>query len=615
MPIQILSNQLANQIAAGEVVERPSSVVKELVENSIDAGATNIEIEIEKGGHKRVCIRDNGCGITKDELELALSRHATSKIVELQDLESIDSLGFRGEALASISSVARLTLTSKPADQQQAWQAYAEGRDMQVVVQPAAHPNGTSIDVVDLFFNTPARRKFLRTEKTEFAHIDEIVKRIALSRFDVSISLKHNGKVVRKYPAVKSKDLWHKRVANVCGKNFVDTAVLINNDFEQLHLSGWHCAPGEGRPQSDLQYFFVNGRVMRDKLINHAIRQAYEGVIDPNSHPAFVLYLELPATQVDVNVHPAKHEVRFHQSRVVHDFIFRVISHGLNSAFEPQSDNQQAILSDLQNSTTLEQTKPNHDYIRPLVREVDPHGGAAQSLVDRDIHTNAGGQQSANTSGHSQSHYRPKPPDANLSSAAANYQALMASKQHPSGQHSPAHYSWLPVDERFVLLKQDRSFIALDCVAISAVKLRLEFEANQPIKQPLLMPVSIALKNANSDQIEQAIENTTACGVELLFINQRLMIRQVPSGMRGLDWTSILSGVIDYLESPSSEFDDLAAYLCMLICKQKQKNLMTDDSDVSLILQWLFEQTNDADLVKQHGRDVSLQNWIQKHYE
>ena len=236
MPIQILPTRLANQIAAGEVVERPASVVKELVENSLDSGATSIEIDIEKGGHKRILIRDNGSGIPRDELPLALSRHATSKIAKLDDLEAICSLGFRGEALASISSVARLSLSSKPKEQAQAWQAQCEGRDMQVQLNPVAHPDGSSVDVVDLFFNTPARRKFLKTEKTEFSHIDEVIRRIALSRFDVSFSLKHNGKLLRKYPAVKLQSTELKRLSSICGKEFAEQSIELNSQYQQFEL-------------------------------------------------------------------------------------------------------------------------------------------------------------------------------------------------------------------------------------------------------------------------------------------------------------------------------------------------------------------------------------------
>ncbi|WP_107851271.1 DNA mismatch repair endonuclease MutL [Oceanimonas marisflavi] len=332
MAIQILPARLANQIAAGEVVERPASVVKELVENSLDAGATRIEVDIEKGGAKLIRIRDNGGGIGKDELTLALSRHATSKVSTLADLEAILSLGFRGEALASISSVSRLLLTSRPAEQEQAWQAVAEGRDMAVQLQPASHPQGTTVEVSDLFFNTPARRRFLRTEKTEFGHIDEVLRRIALSRFDVNITLRHNGKPVRQYRAGKLPSQHDKRLAAVCGPAFVSSALKFDSEHHGLRLWGWLAPPSAARAQPDLQYTYVNGRMMRDKLLNHAVRQAYGERLPAEGHAAFVLYLELDAHEVDVNVHPAKHEVRFHQSRLVHDFIYQVLHQALAEA-------------------------------------------------------------------------------------------------------------------------------------------------------------------------------------------------------------------------------------------------------------------------------------------
>ena len=329
MTIQILPARLANQIAAGEVVERPASVVKELVENSLDSGATRIDIDIEKGGAKLIRIRDNGCGIAREELGLALSRHATSKIHTLDDLEAIISLGFRGEALASISSVSRLTLTSRPATQEEAWSAYSEGREMEVKLQPAAHPIGSTVEVLDLFFNTPARRKFLRTEKTEFTHIDELLKRIALSRFDVTFNLRHNGKMVRQYRAAKTEIQAEKRIAAVCGSAFVRSMLKIELEHQGLRLHGWITTPEGARQQSDIQYCYVNGRMMRDKLINHAIRQSYESSLRADQFATYVLYIEIDPHQVDVNVHPAKHEVRFHQARLVHDFIYQALSSAL----------------------------------------------------------------------------------------------------------------------------------------------------------------------------------------------------------------------------------------------------------------------------------------------
>ncbi|BES83391.1 DNA mismatch repair protein MutL [Pectobacterium araliae] len=335
MPIQVLPPQLANQIAAGEVVERPASVVKELVENSLDAGATRIDIDIERGGAKLIRIRDNGSGIGKDELTLALARHATSKIATLDDLEAIVSMGFRGEALASISSVSRLTLTSRTAEQSEAWQAYAEGRDMAVTVKPAAHPVGTTLEVLDLFYNTPARRKFMRTEKTEFTHIDEVVRRIALARFDVAITLHHNGKLMRQYRAAPDKSQYERRLGSICGATFLQHALAISWQHGDLTIHGWVADPVGAKQLPDMQYCYVNQRMMRDRLINHAIRQAYQDQLSDDQQPAYVLYLEIDPHQVDVNVHPAKHEVRFHQARLVHDFIYQAVMSVLQQASAP----------------------------------------------------------------------------------------------------------------------------------------------------------------------------------------------------------------------------------------------------------------------------------------
>ena len=334
MAIQILSPQLANQIAAGEVVERPVSVIKELVENSLDAGSTQIDIDIEQGGSKLIRIRDNGGGIAKSELALALARHATSKISSLDDLDSIMSLGFRGEALASISSVARLTLTSRTADQSEAWQVYAEGRDMKPTIKPAAHPVGTSVEVLDLFYNTPARRRFLKTEKTEFMHIEEFVRRIALARPDVTFNLQHNGKLIKQYRA----SALEKRVELVCGRTFVQKAVKLDWQHDDLLIQGWVAS----NEISDLQYFYVNGRVIKDKLINHALRQAY--ISRTNEQQSYVVFLQIDPKQVDVNVHPAKHEVRFHEARLVHDFVYQAIVMALESS-QQLTDDEKLIIT------------------------------------------------------------------------------------------------------------------------------------------------------------------------------------------------------------------------------------------------------------------------------
>lgn len=326
--IQKLSPLLANQIAAGEVVERPASVIKELIENSLDAKASKIDMEIEHGGVHLLKIRDNGTGIYPEDLELALSRHATSKIKNLDDLEQIMTLGFRGEALASISSVSRLTLSSAT-EGKTGWQVMTQGVELVAELKPVAHPQGTTVEVRDLFFNTPARRKFLRAEKTEFEHIDEVVKRMALSFFDVDFNLHHNQRLVRQYRAARSDVEREQRVASLCGSTFVENSLKIEVAIAGLRLWGWVALPTFSRAQADLQYFYVNGRIVRDKLVNHAVRQAYHDVLFGGRHPAYVLFLEMDPTQVDVNVHPTKHEVRFRESRLVHDFITRSLHDAL----------------------------------------------------------------------------------------------------------------------------------------------------------------------------------------------------------------------------------------------------------------------------------------------
>ncbi|MFM2484829.1 DNA mismatch repair endonuclease MutL [Celerinatantimonas yamalensis] len=390
MTIQILPAQLANQIAAGEVVERPASVVKELVENSLDAGASEIEIVIDRGGHKRILVRDNGCGVAEAEITLALSRHATSKLSSQDDLAHIDTLGFRGEALASISSVARLTMTSRPMDQENAWQAQASGRDMTVVVTPAAHPIGTSVEVQDLFFNTPARRKFLRSEKTEFNHIDEQLKRLALSYYPVSIKLTHNGKLLRHYRAAKTPEQFERRVSSVLGKGFTEQSWALDNQHQSLHFWGWLGRPEVARSNSDHQYFYVNGRAIRDKLILHAIRQSFAAILDEHVYPSFVLYLELPCDQVDVNVHPTKHEVRFHQARLIHDYIQKIISEVLHSQLDgadlqPISEHYHDYGSIEAPSSSVEQSRevPRAEYQPQALRYTSEKPAASQVQVQR----------------------------------------------------------------------------------------------------------------------------------------------------------------------------------------------------------------------------------------
>ncbi len=323
--IRTLPAQLVNQIAAGEVVERPASVAKELIENSLDAGADRIEIDLEQGGVKLLRVRDNGCGIPREDLALALSRHATSKIASLADLEAVASLGFRGEALPSIASVSRLEVRSRAQDAETAWAIQGDGGERHAEPAPASHPIGTTVEVRDLFYNTPARRKFLKAEKTELGHIEQVVRRIALARHGARFRLNHNGRTLLDLPPAAGEEGLRRRLAQLAGEAFLEHALVVEDAAVGLCLQGWVAAPAFSRSQADLQFFYVNGRLVRDKLVTHAVRQAFQDVLHQSRHPAYVLYLELPPQLVDVNVHPAKQEVRFREGRQVHDFIFRAL--------------------------------------------------------------------------------------------------------------------------------------------------------------------------------------------------------------------------------------------------------------------------------------------------
>lgn len=328
--IQKLTTQLANQIAAGEVIERPASVLKELLENSIDAESREIDVTVEKGGLRLIQVQDNGVGIHKEDLSLAIAQHATSKIYSLSDLENVRSLGFRGEALASIASVSKLTLSSYVAEQDSGWTLKSEGREGDIILCPSPKVLGTLVSVRDLFYNTPARKKFMRTEKTELMHLEEIFRRIALSKPHIGFSFKQGDKIVKRLPRGTNIENSQHRIAALCGQQFIAQAIYVSSESNGIKLYGYVGSLEGMRAQNDLQYFYVNGRIIRDKVINHAIRQAYPLATPTGRYPAYLLYLEMDPNALDVNVHPTKHEVRFRESRTVHDFITYVIGEALS---------------------------------------------------------------------------------------------------------------------------------------------------------------------------------------------------------------------------------------------------------------------------------------------
>lgn len=563
--IALLSQRLANQIAAGEVVERPASVVKELLENSVDAGAARIDVEIEQGGSKLIRIRDDGLGINKEDLALALSRHATSKIADLDDLENIASLGFRGEALASISSVSRLMLASRSADATDSggWQVEAAGQKMTPSLAPAAHPQGTTVEVRDLFFNTPARKKFLRTENTEFSRIDEVVKRLALSRFELAFSLRHNQRTVHQLQAAQSMQEKQRRIGLVCGPAFLEHAVYIDIEASGLRLWGWVCLPTFSRSQPDLQYFYVNGRVIRDKLVSHAVKQAYRDVLFHGRHPAFVLYLELQPALVDVNVHPTKHEVRFRDQRLVHDFLFRSLhraladvrpadhmespaarvdspSAGVDGTGSPV---QQVPLGLRLDESTGELYAPPDNPPTPFAGTRDT-GGSGYAGGNTAFGATPGGGWRADAA----------PAVNSLADQSALYQRLSEDAELP-----PLGYALAQLHGVYILAQNQHGLIVVD---MHAAHERITYEHmknasdNQSIKaQPLLVPISIAVSQAEAECAEAQADELAALGFDIARVaDESIIVRQVPSILARADVEQLVRDVLaDVREHGRSE--------------------------------------------------------------
>lgn len=542
--IRQLPIQLANQIAAGEVVERPASVVKELVENSIDARATKIIIDIEKGGHKKISIRDNGNGIVKDDISLALSRHATSKIYSLDELESIHTMGFRGEALASISSVSRCALTSKPKQQDNAWRAFTDGLDMQVKTEPAAHPNGTTVEVIDLFFNTPARRRFLRAQKTEFNHIEKTVKRIALAHSDIAFELIHNGKSVLK---LAQTDVF-KRIQRIFKQADAQHLIPFEFNITELSIKGWTSEVGYGADTNENQYLFINHRMMKDRLLMHAIRQAYEGMLPDAKHPSFVIFIDMAPDLFDVNVHPAKHEVRFHHARDVHAALYQAINDAIYQAMQTANNESDAFDSSTQNNK-LDNTplraalderieshyQATHDYIRTPER-INPsaNDSAGGHKVLENLSSNASVQSHPSFPRRGTSNFRS--PYADESHNVGLYES--ESKASQSRQSMPV----ICMGEHS-LLKHGSAVYLQSNVQLA----RCFLHANQGgsnddtlVKQPLLMPVTV-----KPDYVDDTvIEKLSQYGFDVQNRNGKLVLLQVPAHLKHLPWPGMFSNIV-----------------------------------------------------------------------
>jgi DNA mismatch repair protein MutL len=550
--IKKLDIRLANQIAAGEVVDRPASVLKELIENSFDAGADQIDIEIEAGGIKRVLVRDNGCGIEHDDMALALDSHATSKIYDLDDLEAVTTMGFRGEALASISSVSRLTLSSNVASQaEQGWLARSVGRDMAVELSPAARPRGTTVEVEDLFFNTPARRKFLRKEKTEFNHLDEVFRRNALGSFATGLSLTHNGKVIHSLRPCNEVLDRERRIAKLLGQGFIDHAIHLDVEHSGYRLQGWVAQPTFSRSQADMQYFFVNQRVIKDKVIGHAVRQAYRDVLFHGRQPVFVLYFSLDPSQVDVNVHPSKHEVRFRDSRQVHDFIYRTLHkaladvrpEGLPANSEGAEYAAASTEGQLSQQGSMALSEPTVAY----------HGTASHSSSSYPTasHYSSSTAQSGGVSTNHQQLY-----GTEFSGSAA---ADALARPAEDGEIPPLGFAIAQLKGIYILAENAEGLIVVD---MHAAHERITYERMKTARddsgiqaQPLLVPVSLSLSEKEADCAEQTSELFLNLGFELQRVAaESMIIRQIPVFLASADAELLVRDVIaDLLQYGSSD--------------------------------------------------------------
>ena len=509
MPIRLLPPQLINQIAAGEVVERPASVVKELVENSFDAGSALVEVDIEMGGLRLIRIRDDGTGMGQDELPLALSRHATSKIASLDDLERVSSMGFRGEALPSISSVARLSLTSRTQGTDHAWRILADGTETGYEILPAAHPYGTCVEVRDLFYNTPARRKFLRSEKTEFSHIETLIKRMALSRFETGFVLRHNQREVLSLQPAVAQTGREGRVALLCGESFLENALAVEFESSGLRLSGWVGLPTFSRSQADMQFFYVNGRLVRDKLVTHAVRQAYQDVLYHGRQPVYVLYLELDPAMVDVNAHPAKLEVRFRDSRLVHDFLFRAL--------------HRAIADDRPTTSTLPSGELAQSPSPPPTLTGRFGGGMAHAPRQASLPL-----QVRETLLALNELYTP---------TAAGTALPVQAEESP---HPPLGYALAHLHNIYILAETPSSLILVDAHAaherVTYEKLKRQHQAGGIARQPLLLPISVKLSEAESDLAETFADSFASLGMELSRAGpDTVLVRSVPALLGGSD--------------------------------------------------------------------------------
>jgi DNA mismatch repair protein MutL len=609
MPIQVLPDELVNQIAAGEVIERPASVVKELVENSLDAGSRRIEVELEAGGCGLIRVRDDGVGIAPHEIGTALARHATSKIASLDDLEKIATLGFRGEALPSIASVSRLSLISRAEAAPHAWALNA--RDGQMTAPtPASHPQGTSVEVRDVFFNVPARRKFLRSESTEYQQVVRMLERLALSRFDVGFSLSHNGKNVWTLAPARSDEERLARVAKICGADFASHVIEVKYDADSFSLSGWLALPTFSRSQSDLQFTFLNGRFVRDKLLAGAVRLAYQDVLFGGRFPAYLLYLNMDPTQVDVNAHPQKLEVRFRESRLIHGFIFRTVERAL-AATRPTSESAGSAPSDwLTGSAGFGHVAPRQaHFVLPEARSTGS-ADVYRGYVERggDGHDNGGGDGAGfgGWSAHS-GHSHVGEGGAALGGVAGSG-AAHAFGAGTDGGHAPLGYAVAQLHGVYILAQTADGMVLVD---MHAAHERVMYEGMKKLlmgeraQQQLLVPEVLQVTVVQAEAAEVHAAEFAALGfvVDRLAPDQ-LALRAVPSLLSGRDPASVVRDVLsDLVETGHSRrveesINHLLGTMACHAAVRAQRNLTIPEMN-SLLRE--MERTDRADQCN-HGR-------------
>lgn len=586
MPIKTLPPQLINQIAAGEVVERPASVVKELIENSLDAGAKRIEIDLEQGGVKLIRVRDDGWGIPKPELALALSRHATSKVGSLADLEAIRSMGFRGEALPSISSVSRLQLISRTGDEEAGYQVSGDGGERIDAPKPAAHPVGTTVVVRDLFYNTPARRKFLRTEKTEFKHIETLVSRLALARFEVGFSLQHNQRKVLSLPPCRQQVDRERRIVELLGSAFLENALHIQHELAGYRLTGWVARPSFSRSQGDMQYFYVNQRMVRDKLVTHAVRQAYQDVLYHGRHPAYLLFLELDPRIVDVNVHPTKHEVRFRDGRSVHDFLFRGL-HRVLAETKPQA---------------IEASLP------PPMAADEGQLATATTIADTFDPPAMPRQQQALDWRVSEQRPTSYKASFRAQQPVVTPMAVEQESQHPLG------YALAQLHGVYILAQNQAGLVLVDMHAaherITYEHFKQTYHAGGITRQPLLVPVTMAVSSREADLAEANSELLAGLGLEVSRLGRdSLAVRGIPALLQGADAEKLLRDLLSDLVvfgNTSRVREEIDKVLASMAChgSVRANRRLTLDEMNALLRD--MERTERADQCN-HGRPT----WVQ----